>query len=193
MPVAQASRSVPEGRNVWIVNHYAAAPDVPAGTRHYDLGRVLVARGHRVTIFAAGRSHLTGREIRVTGRRLTRREWLDGVQFVWLRTSPYHGNTWRRQLNMLSFVVVFLVVQTRSLRPDVVIGSTVHPFAAFAAWLAARLRGATFVFEIRDLWPQTLIDLGAMRPGSPGERLLRTLESFLVRRAAAVVTLLRDA
>jgi glycosyltransferase involved in cell wall biosynthesis len=175
---------------VWIVNHYAAGPDEPAGTRHYTLGRRLVARGHTVTIFASSFGHQSGRETRLGARSLYATEQSGGVRFVWLRTVPYHGNTWRRQLNMLSFLAVFLVVQTREAAPDTIIGSTVHPFAAFGAWVAARLRGATFIFEIRDLWPQTLVDLGAMRVGSLGERLLRWLEAFLVRRAAAVISLL---
>jgi glycosyltransferase involved in cell wall biosynthesis len=143
-----------------------------------------------VTIFAAGFSHLSGREKRLGSRALARIERIDGVRFVWLRTFPYRGNDWRRQVNMLSFLVVFLVVQHRERRPDVVIGSTVHPFAALGGWLVARARRARFAFEIRDLWPQTLVDLGAMRVGSPGERMLRVLEAFLVRRAFAVITLL---
>jgi glycosyltransferase involved in cell wall biosynthesis len=149
-----------------------------------------VARGHKVTIFAAGLSHATGREERVAAGRLYRSEWFDGVRFIWLRTVPYRGNTLRRQVNMLTFLIVFLVVQTRYGAPNTIIGSTVHPFAAFGAWVVAKLRGARFMFEIRDLWPQTLVDLGAMRVGSPGERLLRSLEAFLVRRASVVITLL---
>jgi glycosyltransferase involved in cell wall biosynthesis len=184
-------RVAPSGRRrVWIVNHYASAPDRPAGTRHYELARQLVRRGHSVTIFAAGFGHESGRETRLTSGALHRSDWFDGVRFVWLRTIPYRGNTWRRQLNMLSFLATFVVVQTREKTPDTVIGSTVHPFAAFGGWLVAWLRGAEFVFEIRDLWPQTLVDLGAMRVGSPGERLLRALEAFLVRRASVVITLL---
>lgn len=183
-----SARSRP--RVVWLVNHYADAPDRPNGTRHFDLARRLALRGHRVTIFAAGFSHVTGREERLGRGRLFRVQTFEGVRFVWLRTLPYRGNTWRRQLNMLSFVAAFLVVSTRESRPDVVIGSTVHPFAALGAWLAARARGARFLFEIRDLWPQTLVDLGAMRVGSPRERLLRAIEAFLVRHAEAVITLL---
>lgn len=182
--------SVGRPSRVWIVNHYAFAPDRAAGTRHYDLARRLAALGHPVTIFAASFSHLTGRDERISGTRLTRSEWFGPVRFVWLRTVRYRGNTWRRQLNMLSFLAVFLVVQIRGGRPDVIIGSTVHPFAALGAWIVARARGARFVFEIRDLWPQTLVDLGAIRVGSPGERLLRGLEAFLVRRASVVVALL---
>jgi glycosyltransferase involved in cell wall biosynthesis len=185
-------RSPGTGARVWIVNHYAVAPDRPAaaGSRHFDLARRLVTRGDRVTIFAAGVSHLTGREERLASGRLYRADRFEGVRFVWLRTLPYRGNTWRRPLNMLTFVAAFLVVQTRQGRPDVVVGSTVHPFAAFAAWLAASLHGARFVLEIRDLWPQTLVDIGALTQGSPGERLLRHLEAFLVRRASVVITLL---
>ncbi len=180
----------PGMRRAWIVNHYAFGPDVPAGARHFDLARTLVAKGVDASIFAAGFSHASGREERLTGRRISQVEYVDGVRFVWLRTIPYHGNTWRRQVNMLSFMVVFLLVQARSARPDVIVGSTVHPFAAFGGWVASRLRRARFAFEIRDLWPQTLVDLGAMRVGSPGERLLRWMESFLVRRASVVVTVL---
>jgi glycosyltransferase involved in cell wall biosynthesis len=175
--------------SAWIVNHYAASPDQPTLTRHYDLARELVASGRRVTIFAAGRSHVTGRE-RLTGWGIFGTESFDDVRFVWLRTSSYRGNTWRRKLNMLTFVVAFLVVQIRFESPDVIIGSTVHPFAALGAWIAARIRRVRFVLEIRDLWPQTLVDLGEMRIGSSGERLLRSIEAFLVTRASTTITLL---
>ena len=182
--------SAPKGKHLWIVNHYADAPDRATGSRHFDLGRRLISRGHDVTIFASSFSHVTGREERLGARQLYGIERFEGVRFVWLRTVPYRGNGWRRQLNMLSFVFALLVVQSRLPGPDVVVGSTVHPFAALGAWLVARLRRARFLFEIRDLWPQTLVDLGALREGSVGERLLRAIEAFLVRRATTVITLL---
>lgn len=188
--MSEAAGEHAAARRVWIVNHHAGHPAQAAGTRHFTLARELVRRGHEATVFAASQGHYSGVERRLKSRELYRTETVDGVRFVWLRTTPYHGNNWRRQVNMLSFLVVFLVVQLRERRPDVVIGSTVHPFAAFGGWLAARLRRARFAFEVRDLWPQTLVDLGALRLGSPGERLLRAIEAFLVRRASSVITLL---
>lgn len=143
-----------------------------------------------MTIFAASFGHNSGQDRRLKGHQLARGEWHQGVRFVWVRTLPYRGNTWRRDLNMLSFLLVFVVAQAREPRPGFVVGSTVDPFAALGGWLAARLRRAAFAFEIRDLWPQTLVDLGALRMGSPGERLLRAIEAFLVRRASTVITLL---
>ncbi len=175
---------------LWIVNHYADAPDRANGTRHYDFARRLVERGFDVTIFASSFSHVTGAEERLRPGQLYRSELFDGVRFIWLRTMRYRGNGVRRQINMLSFVATLLVVQTRFRAPDAIIGSTVHPFAALGGWVVSKLRRATFMFEVRDLWPQTLVDLGAMRVGSPGERLLRMLEAFLVRRATVVITLL---
>jgi glycosyltransferase involved in cell wall biosynthesis len=186
----ETERGTPRLRSLWIVNHYADAPDQPNGTRHFDLARKLAADGREVTIFAAGLNHVTGKDERLSGNALYRVQWFEGVRFVWLRTLPYRGNNWRRQLNMVSFVVVFLLVQTRFAAPGSVIGSTVHPFAAGAAWVAARSRRAKFFFEIRDLWPQTLVDLGAMRSGSIGERTLRGIEAFLVRHASVVISLL---
>jgi glycosyltransferase involved in cell wall biosynthesis len=177
-------------RTVWIVNHYASPPDQPTGSRHFELARALVRRGHTVTVFASGSGHLPAARRRLRPGRLYRSELYDGVRFVWLWTVPYQGNGLRRQFNMLSFLATFLVVQTRYGMPDDIVGSTVHPFAALGALMAARLRGARFIFEVRDLWPQTLVDLGALRVGSPGERLLRSIEALLVRQASTVITLL---
>jgi glycosyltransferase involved in cell wall biosynthesis len=175
---------------VWIVNHYAGPPDRAAGTRHFSLARELVRRHADVTIFASGFGHNSRRRNRIRGHRAARSQVFDGVRFVWLRTFPYRGNTWRRTVNMASFAVMVVLAQINLPAPDVVVGSTVHPFAALAGWLVARLRGARFIYEVRDLWPQTLIDLGALAPSSLGARLLAGIEAFLVRRAEVVITLL---
>ena len=175
---------------VWILNHYADTPDRPAGTRHYSLARAVVRHGGDVTVFAASRLRWTGKDDRASGRILARTQHFDGVRFVWLWTIPYYGNTWRRMANMLSYAVIVCVAQAGRPAPDVVVGSTVHPFAALAGWLIARLRGARFIYEVRDLWPQTLIDLGAIAEGSLAARGLAMIEAFLVRRAETVITLL---
>jgi glycosyltransferase involved in cell wall biosynthesis len=178
---------------LWIFNHHAAAPDQGTGTRHYDLASQLAQSGTEVTIFAAGFDHFTGREERLAGWQLFRTDVWNGVRFVWLRTVPYRHNDARRLLNMVSYAFAAIVVQSRFGRPSHVIGSTVHPLAALAAYLVARLHRARFFFEIRDLWPQTLIDLGTMREDSWPARGLRWLESFLAERAAGVIAVLPGA
>lgn len=175
---------------IWIFNHYAAPPDCAAGTRHYDLGRVLAADGHEVTVFASSFSHFTRREERLApGERRAVRE-IDGVRFVWVRTVPYVGNGYRRFLNMCSYAARVLPAGRDLARPDVIVGSCVHPAAVLAAWVAARRRGARFVVEVRDLWPQTLIDMGVLRAKGLPARLLGLIETFGYRRASAVICLL---
>jgi glycosyltransferase involved in cell wall biosynthesis len=128
------------------------------------------------------------------GFRLWRAFEVDGVRVVWIRTLPYRSNNWRRVLNMANFaVVVLLAGLLERPRPDVVIGVSVHPLAALSGYLLSRLRSARFFFEVTDLWPQTLVDLGRLKPNSLRARWLRSLELFLSRKAERVVMLLPHA
>ncbi|HEU5299400.1 MAG TPA: glycosyltransferase family 4 protein [bacterium] len=175
---------------LWIFNHYAEPPDRQA-TRSFDLGRELVRRGHEVTIFSASFSHYRFREEKLGPGEDRKTEEVEGVRFVWLRTTPYRENDWRRLLNMLSYM-------WRAARagagmrpgPDVVIGVTVHPFAALAALLVARRRRARFFFEVTDLWPRTLTEFGLLPARHPAVWALGVLERFLFRRAERVISLL---
>jgi glycosyltransferase involved in cell wall biosynthesis len=91
---------------------------------------------------------------------------------------------------MLSYCLMVGLVEVGRPAPDVVVGSTVHPFAALTGWYIARRRGARFIYEVRDLWPQTMIDVGEMGASSLAARGLYGLEAFLTRRADVVLTVL---
>jgi glycosyltransferase involved in cell wall biosynthesis len=77
-------------------------------------------------------------------------------------------------------------------KPDIVIGSSLTLFAAFAAERLARRLDVPFVLEIRDLWPQTLIDMG-MHPHHPAVVGFGVIERYLYRNADKIVTLLPNA
>ncbi len=178
---------------IWIFNHYASPPDRPAGTRHYEFGRVLASQGHDITIFASSFCHFSRREERVSPGERLRVQLIDGVRFVWVRTPPYSGNDLHRVRNMISYAKGVMLAQRRFQRPDVIVGSSVHLAAVGAAFLTGQIRRASFVFEVRDLWPRTLIDMGALQERSLIARLLTRLERFLYRRARMVITLLPKA
>jgi hypothetical protein len=91
--------------NLWIFNHYAITPDLPGGTRHYDLARELAKREHQVTIFASGFQHSCHREMRLAPGERWKVEDVDGVRFVWIKTFPYQRNNWRRVLSMVSYML----------------------------------------------------------------------------------------
>lgn len=177
---------------VLIVNQNVGTPRSPGGTRHFSLGRELVRRGHDVTIAATSFKHMTRGETLAPGED-HRVELIDGVRFLWLRTPPYAGNTAARLWNMLIFALRVGRLGGKLPAPDVVIGSTPHLWAAAAARRLARRFGAPFVLEVRDLWPQTLVDLGKISPHHPLILWMRAIERRLYRSADRIISLLPGA
>jgi len=178
-------------KQVWILNHYAQEPGGAGGTRHFHLAEHLQAHGWQATVIAASVELNSGHQ-RLAPHEALRFERIADVPFLWVRTPEYKGNGGGRMLNMLAYTwQVLLKRTTRELpRPDVVIGSSVHPFAAVAGVLLARRFKVPFMFEVRDLWPQTLVDMGRLRDGAILTWVLRKLETWLYRRAARIVVLL---
>ncbi|NEX64021.1 glycosyltransferase family 4 protein [Noviherbaspirillum galbum] len=181
-------------KQVWILNHYAVEPGAPGGTRHYSLSEHLPRFGWKATIIAASAEH-NGDGQRLQANEAFRHEVCGKVPFLWLRTPRYRGNGGGRMVNMLAYTMrALLPASTAALpRPDAIIGSSVHPFAALAGALLARRHGVPFLFEVRDLWPQTLIDLGRLTERHPMTWMLRRLERALYRSAENIVTVLPNA
>ncbi|TFB55266.1 glycosyltransferase family 4 protein [Cryobacterium sp. Sr3] len=181
--------------SVWIVNHYASDPrDSATGSRHFSLARRLCQLGWEPVLIAASSEHNSSRQ-RLDPGSPWGTDQSDGVLFRWIRTSVYHGNGPARLVNILQFTIAILLRRsTRDLTPpQIVIGSTVHPLAAWSASSLARRHHVPFIFEIRDLWPQTLIDMGKLRQNGIPARLMRRLERLLCTRAAGIITLLPHA
>lgn len=181
-------------KQVWFLNHYAQEPGGAGGTRHFHLAKHLNAYGWKATVIAASVDHGTGRQ-RLVGRQTTRLDTINGVPFLWVSTPTYAGNAGGRVKNMLAYSFrVLLKGTTLSLpKPNVVVGSSVHPFAAVAGALLARRHRVPFVFEVRDLWPQTLIDMRRLKEKSLVTWALRKLELYLYRRADKTIVLLPQA
>lgn len=177
-------------KNVWILNHYAQEPSGTGGTRHFHLAEHLRNHCWQASIIAASMDHITGHQ-RLEIQEKQRLERIKGIQFLWVKTPEYAGNGGGRIFNMFLFTWRVLLWQTTDelLPPDVVIGSSVHPFAAVAGALLSRRFGVPFIFEVRDLWPQTLIDMGRLRDGSFMVWVMRKLERWLYSKAARIIVL----
>jgi glycosyltransferase involved in cell wall biosynthesis len=175
---------------IWIFNHHALTPEQAGGTRHFDYAKRLVAMGHSVTIFASSFHYTAHTDFKTypPGKDYLREKY-EGVDFVWIKTRPYKGNGLSRVINMFDYMFKAMRIAKRQMasEPDIVIGSAVHLFAVYAGYRCARHFRAPFVMEVRDLWPQTLIDMGMSR-WHPFIILLGVLERFLYRRAEAVIT-----
>jgi glycosyltransferase involved in cell wall biosynthesis len=181
--------------NIWIFNHYAITPYYPGGTRHFELGKNISERGHRVVIFASNFIHMSFSFVELERRADYKLESIGSLDFIWLKTRAYTKNNWKRIVNMLDYSRGIKRISRRLVKnnvlekPDIIIGSTVHPFAALAASSLARRFDVPFIFEIRDLWPRSFIDLGVWGKSSLQARLFGAIEKKTVSRARKIITL----
>jgi glycosyltransferase involved in cell wall biosynthesis len=171
-------------KRLWIINHFATPPNAPGGTRHYDFGVELAKRGYKVSIFASDYNYMLRRH--GTSRATSN---LNDVEFAWIRSIPYKKNNWLRVINMMSFAVRVLIVGISREKPDMIIGSSPHLLAALSAYILSKIKESRFYLEIRDLWPQVLIDMGAATEKSLSVKLLRRIESLLYHKAERIVVL----
>jgi glycosyltransferase involved in cell wall biosynthesis len=174
---------------VWIVNQFANTPDVPGHIRQYELGQFLVKQGCPVNVFASDYNLTQRQYLKLKFPQLWHLENFEGLQWNWLYAVPYQVNNWRRYVNMVSFCLSLFLIGLLKPKPDLIIGSSPQLLAAFTAWILAKLRGATFYFEVRDLWPQVLIELGGKSPNSLIVRVLAWIEGLLYRQSDRVIVL----
>jgi glycosyltransferase involved in cell wall biosynthesis len=148
------------------------------GTRSYEFARRFVARGHSVRMVTAEGGERT----------------VDGIEVVGVPAgySDYVGATAvsypRRMRAFARFALSATRVALRGPRPDVVYATSPPLTIALPALAAAARWRAPLVFEVRDLWPEAPIQMGALR-NPLARRLARMLERFVYRRSARVIAL----
>jgi glycosyltransferase involved in cell wall biosynthesis len=174
-------------RITFLCQYFPPEMGAPAA-RTYEHARHWVRLGHEVTVVTGFPNHPTG-IIRPEYRGYwVKRENVDGIDLLrtWIYVAPNKGFT-RRVLNFLSFFFSsFLMGTFKTRRSDVVIGTSPQFFCAVSAYLLSVLKGAPFVFEVRDIWPQSAIELGALR-NTALIGVLEAIEMFLYRRAVLIV------
>jgi len=168
--------------HILLIHQAFASLNEPGGTRHHELARYLAACGHRVTIIASPVSYLTGSAMPSA---LPQEE--NGLRILRAYTYPaWHKSFVHRVFAFLSFMVSSFVLGLGVRRVDLVWGTSPPIFQGVTAWALARLKGAPFLFEVRDLWPKFAIAVGVLR--NPILIWLSLgLERFLYRHADALM------
>jgi len=176
--------STDNGKVIWIINHYAGSRVHGMEYRHYYLAQHFRRMGLRPAIVCASFHHL------LTKPPEERSAEVDGIPYVWIKACRYEKNDLRRALNMVEFSSRLAFRRLRQLpKPDVVIASSPHPFVAFNGRRLARHYGAKFIFEVRDLWPLTVIELGGHAPNHPFIRAMAWAERLAYEHCDHTVSL----
>jgi putative colanic acid biosynthesis glycosyltransferase WcaI len=178
---------------VYLSHYYPPEMGAPAG-RVSAFARRWAAAGHDVTVLTTFPNHPTG-VIRPEYRgRVFQVEDDRGVRVVrtYLYAAPNKGVV-KRGLCYASFMISSVLQGYAPIgRPDLVVASSPQFLVLLSGWALTRLKGVPFVAEIRDLWPDSIVAVGALAESSPIVRGLARLERFVYRQADLTISVTRS-
>jgi glycosyltransferase involved in cell wall biosynthesis len=172
---------------ILFISHYFP-PEVNApANRTHEHARRWVADGNEVTVITCVPNHPRGVIFPGHRNRLVQEERIDGIRVIrtWTYVTPNEGFL-KRMLNYLLFAAAAVLASFKAERPDVVVATSPQFFVGIAGAVVARLKRRPFVLEVRDLWPDSIVQLGQLHD----RRLigiLEGIESWLYRGAAGIV------
>jgi glycosyltransferase involved in cell wall biosynthesis len=171
---------------LFLSHYYPPEVNAPA-SRVSENARQWVKAGHKVTVVTCAPNHPKGAVYPGYRNRLFQRETLDGVEVIriWTFLAANEGFA-LRLLNYLSYPLSLLLNLFRIPKANVVVSTSPQFFCGLAGILIKRRR-RPWVLEIRDLWPESIVAVGAMKRGM-AIRTLEAIERFAYRSADALVS-----
>jgi glycosyltransferase involved in cell wall biosynthesis len=161
------------------IHQYFNTPSMVGSTRSYEFARRLVQQNHEVHIVSADRGP--------TGARYRSQEY-GGMRIHWVASAYSNAMSFPRRIVAFAQFAVRTILAVRKIDADVVIATSTPLTVAIPGAYAARRSRCPFVFEVRDLWPEVPIDIGALT-NPLAIQLARWLERFAYSRADEVIAL----
>lgn len=174
-------------KTVWYLSKYVVPPAAAkVGTRGFSLLREFARLGLRTVLVTSDSNHLAHPPV-LDGPRLV--EKVDGVDVVWLRTVKYSGaRSIGRILSWFDFEWRLWRMPEKDLpKPDVVIVSSLSLLTILNGLRLRRCYGCKLAFEIRDIWPLTLVEVANVSPRHPLVLFLGWIERLGYRKADLIV------
>jgi glycosyltransferase involved in cell wall biosynthesis len=175
--------------HILFLTHYFVPENNAPAARVHSMAREWSRLGHRVTVLTGVPNVPAGVVYEGYENRCRQMEWVDGIRTVrvWTYLAANRGRA-RRGLNFLSYMMTGAACGI-GLRPraDVVIATSPQFFAGWAGLPVSKAQGAPFVLEIRDIWPDSITAVGALRDGHIVNALGK-LERMLYASADHIVT-----
>ena len=167
-------------------HYYPPEVNAPA-SRLSEHARFWREAGHEVTVVTCAPNHPAGQLYPGYRNRLWQEETIDGIRVIrlWTFLAANEGFL-PRIANYLSYLFSLLVWMWRLPRADMVMSTSPQFFCGLAGWFLKR-RKRPWVLEIRDLWPESIVTVGAMKRGA-AIRAIEKVEAFAYRKADLVVS-----
>lgn len=151
--------------HIFYIHQYFATREGMTGTRSYEFARLLVGKGHRVTMITSG---LANRQFAVQDGKKYAEFDVDGIRVVAIAAAyndPQLGtgmSGYKRMMKFYQFARLAARVGRELLKPDVVFATHTPLPVGLAGLALGRHFDVPFVFEVRDLWPEALVNVGAL-------------------------------
>lgn len=177
-------------KNIWILNHYATDMFFDKGGRHYWFAENLIKQGYEPIIICSSFLHKGTKNLIESSEKI-KIEYSNKIPFVFLKTDSYVGNGKARIKNMFQYfwqvLRMYKKIEEEFGKPDVIIGSSVHPLACLAALIIGKKYKIKKIVEIRDLWPETLLMMGIVKEKTLLSWLLYKGEKYLYKKADNII------
>lgn len=172
---------------LFLTDNFPPESNAPA-SRTFEHCREWVRAGHQVTVITCAPNFPKGKVFDGYRNKLWQQEKMSGIRVirVWSYITANEGFI-KRILDYQSFMLSATLAAPFVRGVDVVVGTSPQFFTACAAYLVSRMKRIPFVFELRDMWPESIKAVGAMKD-SAVIRVLERIEMFLYRKAARIVT-----
>jgi len=180
--------------NLLLINHYAGSPEMGMEYRPYYFAKEWQKKGHQVRIAASSFSHLRNTQPSAVDRYSS--NLIDNIPYTWIKTLAYTGNSQKRVINMLSFVVglyAFKKWLPENFKPDVVIASSTYPLDIYPACQIAKKFKAKLIYEVHDLWPLSPMELGGYSKYHPFIIMMQKAENYAYNKSNHVISMLPKA
>lgn len=174
---------------ILVVHQYYLMPGQSGGSRFNEMSRLWSERGHQVTVIAGTMNHDTGRAPeRYRGKWVTEEQ--DGaVRVIRCHVPATYGKSYAgRMWAFFGFTLSASTAALQAERADVVVATSPPLVAVIPGWVAARLsfRPSPWIFEIRDLWPESAVTTGVIGKDSLLTRLLYAIEKWACKSASKI-------
>jgi glycosyltransferase involved in cell wall biosynthesis len=180
------------GMHIVIINQYCGSLEHGMEYRHYYLAKEMIKMGDEVTIISGSYSHLHKKQP-VTNGRFTFEE-IDGIKYCWVKIPSYKKSiSLGRFFNMVVFACRIRNISKVIKPPDAITVSSPSLFPIVTGKKWATKCNAKLFFEIRDIWPLTLQEIGGLKKYHPLVKVLSFFERYGYKNADKVVSLLPNA
>ncbi len=176
---------------IWFINEYAGSPYHGMEFRHYYLSKELIKLGFKVYIITASYSHLFYNLPKVENS--FKLEKIDGINYLWVKVPKYQNSYDKKRVLKwfaFTFKTYFSLPVEKLEKPNYIVVSPMATFPIISGLRWSKKFKAKLIFEVKDIWPLTLVELGGYSWNHPFIKLMRFFELLALKKADKIVSVL---